>query len=124
MPDAKGGSPEFLSREIPHAIPETRLLMIDKDLLVDPCWLKEYRETIGLVLRGHGLKPTRIAMTPSRSKGFHVRIYLVSPIPAEEANKLQWLLGDDCAKVDFNRARIGAGFDEWSKLFERARTVK
>jgi hypothetical protein len=108
MPDAK-------------AVPDTRLLMVDKDCKVDSSWLKEYGDTIGLVLKSHNLKPTRIVVTPSRRKGFHVRIYLASPIPAEEANKLQWLLGDDCARVDFNRARIEAGFDEWSKLFERPR---
>jgi len=97
-------------------VPDTRLLKIDKDCIVDAFWLKEYRETIRLVLRSHGLKPTAIAVTPSRSKGSHVRIYLDRSIPAATANKLQWLLGDDC--VDFNRARIQAGFDEWSKLFE------
>ena len=111
MPDAK-------------AVPDTRLLMLDKDLLVDPCWLKEYRDTIGLVLKSKGLKPRRIVVTPSRRKGFHVRIYLDRSIPAAAANKLQWLLGDDCARVDFNRARIDAGFEEWDKLFERARKVK
>ena len=102
-------------------IPDTRLLKLDKDCKVDSSWLKQYRDMTGLVLKSHNLKPTRIAVTPSRRKGYHVRIYLASPIPAEEANKLQWLLGDDCARVDFNRARIGAGFDEWSKLFETSR---
>jgi hypothetical protein len=103
-------------------VPDTRLLKIDKDCIVDASWLKEYRETIRLVLaRAYSLKPTAIAITPSRSKGSHVRIYLDKSISAETANKLQWLLGDDCARVDFNRARIDAGFDEWSKLFEPAR---
>jgi len=107
--------------DIKVPVPDTRLLKIDKDCIVDASWLKEYRETIRLMLRSHGLKPTTIAITPSRSKGSHVRIYLDKTISAETANKLQWLLGDDCARVDFNRARIDAGFDEWSKLFERAR---
>jgi len=103
------------------AVPDTRLLKLDKDCKVDSSWLKEYRDTIGLVLKSHNLKPTRIVVTPSRRKGFHVRIYLDRSIPAAAANRLQWLLGDDCARVDFNRARIEAGFDEWSKLFERPR---
>ena len=102
-------------------IPDTRLLKLDKACTVDSSWLKQYRDMTGLVLKSHNLKPTRIAVTPSRSKGFHVRIYLATPIPAEKANKLQWLLGDDCARVDFNRARIDAGFEEWDKLFERPR---
>jgi hypothetical protein len=100
------------------AVPDTRLLKVDKDCLVGSSWLKEYRDTISLVLKSKGLKPTRIAVTPSRRKGFHVRVYLDAPVPAARANMLQWLLGDDCARVDFNRARINAGFDEWSKLFE------
>jgi hypothetical protein len=103
------------------AVPDTRLLMLDKDCRVDASWLKVYRETIRIVLKSHGLKPTKIAVTPSRIKGFHARIYLEAPVPAARANMLQWLLGDDCGRVDFNRARIEAGFDEWSKLFERPR---
>ena len=95
--------------------------MLDKDCLVDTSWLKRYRELIKLVLADYGLTPCAIRITRSRRKGYHVRIYLNAPIPAEEANMLHWVLGDDCARVDFNRARINAGFDEWSKLFEPLR---
>ena len=42
-------------------------------------------------------------------------------IPAEEANMLHWILGVDDHRVDFNRGRIQAGFQEWSKLFEAPR---
>ena len=110
-------------RDVPDvkALPDTRLLKLDKDCKVDSSWLKQYRDMIGLVLNSHDLKPTRIAVTSSRRKGYHVRVYLAAPVPAARANMLQWLLGDDCARVDFNRARIEAGFDEWSKLFERPR---
>jgi len=95
--------------------------MLDKDCVVDPSWLKRYRELIKLVLKFYGLTPTAIRITPSRNKGFHVRIYLNKAVPAEEANMLDWLLGDDAPRVDFNRARIEAGFDEWCKLFEAPR---
>ena len=51
----------------------------------------------------------------------------ISQTDADLANQLQWLLGDDCQRVDFNRARIDSGLDEWSKLFEvpyvRLRTI-
>ena len=34
------------------------------------------------------------------------------------ANRVQWLLRDDCQRVDYNRARIESGLNEWNKLFE------
>ena len=99
-------------------VPSTRLLMVDIDLDVDRSWLKDYRLKAAQLLRSCGLKPTAIRITTSRSKGYHARIYLNKSVPAHTANMLQWLLGDDCPRVDFNRARINAGFDEWNKLFE------
>jgi len=107
--------------ETNKTVPDTRLLQIDKDIVVSRSWLREYREVVRLVLRLYGLKPTVIRITPSRRKGSHVRIYLDKSVPAEEANILHWLLGDDASRVDFNRARIEAEFAEWCKLFERAR---
>jgi hypothetical protein len=59
-------------------------------------------------------------MCNSHSKGLHFYIDVTPAIEAEVANKLQFLLGDDCRRVDFNRARIHSGLNEWNKLFERA----
>jgi hypothetical protein len=95
--------------------------MVDIDLDAGKSWLKRYRRNVALVLRSCGLKPTAIRITRSRRKGYHARIYLNKPVPAQTANMLQWLLGDDCPRVDFNRARINVGFDEWNKLFEHPR---
>ena len=91
--------------------------MIDIDLDAGKSWLKQYRRNVALVLRSYGLRLTAIRITRSRRKGYHARIYLNKPVPAQTANMLQWLLGDDAPRVDFNRARINAGFDEWNKLF-------
>ena len=99
-------------------IPPARLLMIDLDLTVDKPWLQHYRRNVKLVLESYGLGVTAIRITPSRNRGYHVRIYLSRPVPAETANMLQWILCDDHGRVDFNRARINVGFDEWSKFFE------
>jgi hypothetical protein len=99
-------------------VPPTRLLMIDIDLDVDKPWLRQYRSNVALMLKSCGLSPTAIRITRSRSKGYHARIYLNKPVPAETACMLQWILCDDAPRVDFNRARIKAGFDEWNKLFE------
>jgi hypothetical protein len=102
--------------------PPTKLLMIDLDLDPDKSWLKQYRRNVAQVLRSCGLRPTSIRITRSRSKGYHARIYLNKPVPAETACMLQWILCDDAPRVDFNRARIKAGFDEWNKLFEPPRS--
>ena len=102
-------------------IPPTRLLKIDLDITVDDSWLKHYRRIVELILESYGLKATAIRITPSRSRGYHVRIYLDKAVPAETANMLQLLLCDDHGRVDFNRARINVGFAEWSKLFEDPR---
>lgn len=104
-----------------NKIPDTRLLCVDKDVVVSACWMKKYREMVKLVLRSYGLAPTAIRITPSKRRGFHARIYLDKAVSAEMANLFQWVLGDDDHRVDFNRARIDAGFNEWDKLFERGR---
>jgi len=101
--------------------PPTRLLMVDLDLVVDERWLQHYRRKVTLVLESYGLSATAIIITPSRSRGYHVRIYLNAAIPAQTANMLQWLLCDDHGRVDFNRARINIGFDEWDKFWQDPR---
>jgi hypothetical protein len=102
--------------------PPTRQLMIDLDLVVDESWLQNYRRVVKLVLGHYGLRATAIRITPSLNKGYHVRIYLSKLLPASLANMFQLLLCDDHRRVDFNRARINVGFDEWDKFFEDPRT--
>jgi len=57
-------------------------------------------------------------MSRSRRKGLHFYIHVTPPVEADLANRLQWVLGDDCQRVDYNRARIESGLNEWNKLFE------
>ena len=102
-------------------LPPTPRLMIDLDITVDGMWLRHYRRMVQRVLESYGLKANAIRITPSRNRGYHVRIYLNKPVPAETANMLQLLLLDDHGRVDFNRARIKVGFPEWDKLFEKPR---
>jgi hypothetical protein len=45
----------------------------------------------------------------------HGRHYYIHIDPA---NRLQYLLGDDANRVDYNQARINSGLPEWNKLFE------
>ena len=75
----------------------------------------------------HQVMILSIKKTNSRKKGIHLYITIWPPVEAMLADRLQWLLGDDCVRVDFNRARIRAGLQGWNKLFEvtgrRLRTI-
>lgn len=98
-------------------VPPTRHLKIDLDITVDVRWLQQYRCIAVLILQFFGLQATVIRIVPSRSRGYHVSIYLDKYVPAGFANMLQWLLLDDHGRVDFDRARINVGFPEWCKFF-------
>lgn len=76
--------------------------------------------TIRAVCKLHQVEVLSVRMRNSHSKGLHFYIDVTPAIEAEVANKLQFLLGDDCRRVDFNHARIRSGLNEWNKLFERA----
>jgi hypothetical protein len=94
------------------------VLKIDKDCFVDPDWIRDWIYLVALpVCRNFGLELTSVRMTESR-KGLHFYIGINPPVHAELANRLQWLLGDDCRRVDFNRARMRAGYPRFNKLFE------
>lgn len=94
-------------------------LKIDKDCHVDTKWVEDYARLVVGTCRRHGIKVMAIRMCRSRRKGLHFYIDINPPISAELANRMQWLLGDDCQRVNFNRARIGSGLTEWNKLFEK-----
>jgi len=98
---------------------KTCLLKIDKDCHVDPDWIEDYIRLVLTVSCWFHVAIDSIKMCTSRRKGLHFYIEINTPVNAQLANRLQWLLGDDCQRVDFNRARIESGLAEWSKLFER-----
>ena len=95
-------------------------LKIDKDCFVDDDWIDNYIDIIVNVCRPFGVKVESIRVCKSKRKGLHFYISIHPSVEASFANQLQWLLGDDSLRVDFNRARIGSGLDEWNKLFEVA----
>jgi len=103
------------------------VLKIDKDCFIDLNWLQDYMRLIVRTCQVHGVTVVSVRMCRSRQKGFHLYIEITPAVEPELANRLQWLLGDDCQRVDFNRARIGSGLNEWNKLFEepgkRLRTI-
>jgi len=97
------------------------VLKIDKDCFVDGDWLEDYIRLMVHACRFHGVTVLSVKVCRSRVKGFHLYIEISPAIDSELANRLQWLLGDDSARVDFNRARIRSGLNEWNKLFEEPR---
>jgi hypothetical protein len=103
------------------------VLKIDKDCHVSSDWLQDYTGLAKYVCNVHNVRVLSIKKTNSRKKGIHLYISIWPPVEAMLADRLQWLLGDDCLRVDFNRARIRAGLREWNKLFEvagkRLRTI-
>lgn len=94
------------------------VLKIDKDCWVEPDWIDDYVGLVKATCRKYRVTVISIRMSRSRRKGIHFYIEIAPPIDAKTANRLQWLLGDDSSRVDFNRARIDSGLNEWNKLFE------
>ncbi len=99
---------------------KARVLKIDKDCFVDREWRKNYLRLTLSVCRSFGLRVDSIKRCRSRRKGEHYYVEVEPPVEPELANQLQYLLGDDASRVDFNRARIRSGLNEWNKLFEEA----
>ena len=108
------------------SLPKESVLKIDKDCHVDTKLNREYVHTIIDICRKHGVRVLSIK-TSITAHGRHFYIRIGPPVEAQTANKLQYLLGDDSRRVDFNRARIEPGLLGWNKLFEsvgaRLRTV-
>jgi len=100
------------------ALDKVALLKIDKDCFVDRDWIDDYMKIILTTCERFGVIVSSIQYCRSKMKGLHFYIAISSSIEPALANRLQWLLGDDSARVDFNRARIISGLDEWNKLFE------
>jgi len=94
-------------------------LKIDKDCHVGEQWIRHYVCLIKSVCKKFGLRVLSIKKCSSKSKGIHFYIAIEPSIHANLANQIQWLLGDDSNRVDFNRARIEVGLPDWNKLFEK-----
>ena len=103
------------------SVDKVSVLKIDKDCFVDRQWLEDYMRLIVRTCQLHGVTVLSVKKCRSRRKGFHLYIEITPAVESELANRLQWLLGDDSARVDFNRARIRSGLNEWNKLFEEPR---
>jgi len=101
-------------------LPRERVLKIDKDCHVDPALEREYIQNAKKILSDWGFTIREIKATRTY-RGRHYYIWIDPPADAHLANRLQYLLGDDAKRVDFNQARIDSGLPEWNKLFEAVR---
>ncbi len=106
-------------RDVNIVQPKTIVLKIDQDCFVDPGWTRDYIWLAISTCRRFRLKIVRIRTCESARKGIHYYIDLARPINFELANRLQFLLGDDRQRVDFNRARIESKLSDPIKLFEK-----
>jgi hypothetical protein len=99
-------------------LPEVSLLKLDKDCYVEKSWINDWIRLAALpICSNFGTRVDCVRMTKTR-KGIHFYVAIGRPVRAELANRIQWLLGDDCRRVDFNRARIRVCYPRWNKLFE------
>lgn len=98
-------------------LPKERVLKIDKDCHTDSKLEQEYIQDSLAILSRRGIMVLKIEATRTYH-GRHYYIHLAEPVDARTANRLQYLLGDDPKRVDFNQARINSGLVRWNKLFE------
>lgn len=98
-------------------------LKIDKDCLIfDSYWNQQYLRLIVDTCHHYGINVLSVKACQSQRKGVHYYIDIDPPVEANVANMLAYLLGDDCQRVDHNRARIESGLNHWSLLFEKPGT--
>jgi hypothetical protein len=93
------------------------VLKVDKDCHVDQQLEREYVQDSIAILRKHNVRVKFIEATRTRH-GRHYYFHIRPSVHAQKANRLQYLLGDDPKRVDYNQARINSRLPEWNKLFE------
>jgi hypothetical protein len=93
------------------------VLKIDKDCHIDTELEHEYIQDSLAILSRRGIRVLKIEATRTYH-GRHYYFHIAEPVDARTANRLQYLLGDDTNRVDYNQARINSGLVGWNKLFE------
>jgi hypothetical protein len=93
------------------------VLRVDKDCHVSSRLEREYVQHAISLLRKYHVSVEWIKATRTHH-GRHYYIKINPPVDAHTANELQYQLGDDPKRVDYNRARINSRLAHWNKLFE------
>lgn len=91
-----------------------KLLKVDVDFHPPKEWLTEW-----IHIRIRMLPPIEYYKIFETKRGFHVYFKLHDDVSGEEANRLQFLLGDDATRVKINQWRIKRGIKHWNKLFHK-----
>jgi hypothetical protein len=99
------------------SLPRESILKVDKDCHIDSELEREYIQDSLAILSKRGITVLKIEVTRTYH-GRHYYFHLAKPVDAQTANRLQYLLGDDSKRVDYNRARINSKLVGWNKLFE------
>jgi hypothetical protein len=107
----------ILALALAASLPKESILKIDKDCHIDSKLEFEYIRDALAILSRRGITVLKIEATRT-CHGRHYYFHLAEPVDAQTANRLQYLLGDDPRRVDFNRARINSGLPNWNVLFE------
>lgn len=99
------------------SLPRESVLKVDKDCRIDSALEQEYIQDSLAILSRRGITVLKIEATRTYH-GRHYYFHLAEPVDACTANRLQYLLGDDPKRVDYNQARIDSRLVGWNKLFE------
>jgi hypothetical protein len=95
-----------------------KVLKLDMDFKPSKQWLKEWVETRYFLLEKLGYRAVEHDIFET-TRGIHIYIKLDREVSDREANKLQFLLGDDYTRVKINQWRIERGIKNWNKLFHK-----
>jgi uncharacterized glyoxalase superfamily metalloenzyme YdcJ len=107
-----------MEREIEEPkLGKVSVLKVDKDCHIDRQLEQEWVRVALVTLRMHHESVEWIEATRTRH-GNHYYIKIDPAVSAKAANNLQYLLGDDANRVDYNRARINSEDAHWNRLFE------
>jgi hypothetical protein len=99
------------------SLPRESVLKVDKDCHIDSALDHEYIQDALAILSKRRITVLKIEVTRTYH-GRHYYFHLAKPVHAQTANRLQYLLGDDSKRVDYNRARINSKLIGSNKLFE------
>ena len=95
-----------------------KMLKIDLDFKPPKEWFEFWKTTRQMIVEGGGYTVEYIK-TFETKRGHHLYIKIEEDIDAEEANKLQFLCGDDHTRVKINSWRIKRGIKHWNILFRK-----
>jgi len=94
-------------------------LKVDLDYIPPYTTLTEWIQTRLSILGRFFLCPREIYYRKSRGgKGYHIIFLIDAEMSDMQILTVQWLLGDDYKRCEYNEKRIRMGIADWNVLFE------